>query len=384
MCAKTVHAGIGQLHRGCTPQQVKAEQLEMDPSTPVPPPVPVPAQPQVPIFSIGAILLDEMTMPMTALGNRSEVPNTEESSISTLRSSRNIALLCQSLVKVLSEGPQTRDALASITGFARQRVCTVLSVYKALGLIRESQRRIINAHPGGGTRPNWKQGGAIEWNEPQVRMLQHICFYQRKLIEIRRQRRILRAEEARFLQLVKKRYQVSQNPDAKRPEVPVPSPVNMAVALAGEARPSLSPAAAAAAQRLFTYAAKPTGPMVPFNSAFVSIPRAPALSTIPLPAVMPPAPFSFTHPPLPATSVTIPVPVTAPAPAPSVEGPPSSPAVTPSCLFPTASEAPTPTGSTTPVCSPSAPATPTCSNAASAIALAVAGGDSAPMVVETQ
>ena len=41
-------------------------------------------------------------------------------------------------------GPLTRDELATKTEFARQRVCTVLSVYKAIGIVKDSETKVIN------------------------------------------------------------------------------------------------------------------------------------------------------------------------------------------------------------------------------------------------
>ncbi|KAL0223340.1 hypothetical protein P9112_002730 [Eukaryota sp. TZLM1-RC] len=86
------------------------------------------------------------------------------------RSTRNISLLCLQLSSELQrsdtpDAEKTRDALAIATGFARQRICTVVSVYKAIGLITENRLR----------------KGILEWNVRQSKMLpeakKHIRHY---------------------------------------------------------------------------------------------------------------------------------------------------------------------------------------------------------------
>eukprot|EP01116_Phalansterium_solitarium_P009498 TRINITY_DN2366_c0_g1_i2.p1 TRINITY_DN2366_c0_g1~~TRINITY_DN2366_c0_g1_i2.p1 ORF type:complete len:186 (+),score=10.62 TRINITY_DN2366_c0_g1_i2:64-621(+) len=52
------------------------------------------------------------------------------------RDDRNFSFLCWNVAEQLKQGgPQTRDELSDRTGFSRQRVCTVISVFKAIGLV---------------------------------------------------------------------------------------------------------------------------------------------------------------------------------------------------------------------------------------------------------
>jgi len=60
------------------------------------------------------------------------------------RASRSISSLCYKIINELKTKPQSRDELANSTKFARQRVCTVLSVFKAIGLIKESKKKGIH------------------------------------------------------------------------------------------------------------------------------------------------------------------------------------------------------------------------------------------------
>eukprot|EP01102_Stenamoeba_stenopodia_P004248 TRINITY_DN14579_c0_g1_i1.p1 TRINITY_DN14579_c0_g1~~TRINITY_DN14579_c0_g1_i1.p1 ORF type:complete len:301 (-),score=51.19 TRINITY_DN14579_c0_g1_i1:63-848(-) len=112
-----------------------------------------------------------------------EKPESVSSSSSSCdRASRNICFLCAKLVQELKKGPQTRDQLATATGFARQRVCTVLSVYKAIGLIHDSKKR-----------------GAIEWNQLQEKLLPNLSSHITKVIEMRKENRSLRQKESELV-----------------------------------------------------------------------------------------------------------------------------------------------------------------------------------------
>jgi len=111
------------------------------------------------------------------------------------RSSRNIAFLCARIAEELKKkGPQTRDELSATTGFARQRICTVISVFKAIGLvnIRDSNTR----------------RSEIEWNEHQAKILPNVSTHVNKLLNLRTQYKELREKEQ---DLVKKILEKRQN-----------------------------------------------------------------------------------------------------------------------------------------------------------------------------
>jgi len=97
--------------------------------------------------------------------------STTEQGTHSDRASRNIAHLCTRIAEELRKRPQTRDELSNSTGFARQRICTVISVFKAIGLvnIRDSNTR----------------RSEIEWNEEQAQVLPQASVYTSKLLELR-------------------------------------------------------------------------------------------------------------------------------------------------------------------------------------------------------
>ena len=76
-------------------------------------------------------------------------PAPKSDQIPSDRSARNIAYLCAKIAEELRKRPQTRDELSLSTGFARQRICTVISVFKAIGLVNvkdSNTRRVRNSH----------------------------------------------------------------------------------------------------------------------------------------------------------------------------------------------------------------------------------------------
>ncbi|KAJ3449136.1 hypothetical protein M0812_05280 [Anaeramoeba flamelloides] len=56
------------------------------------------------------------------------------------RSERTIGLLSFTINKILLNGPETREELVKQTNFSRQRVCTVLSIYKCLNLVIDNSK----------------------------------------------------------------------------------------------------------------------------------------------------------------------------------------------------------------------------------------------------
>jgi hypothetical protein len=73
-------------------------------------------------------------------------PAPKSDQIPSDRSARNIAYLCAKIAEELRKRPQTRDELSLSTGFARQRICTVISVFKAIGLVnvKDSNTRRVS------------------------------------------------------------------------------------------------------------------------------------------------------------------------------------------------------------------------------------------------
>ncbi|KAJ3442135.1 hypothetical protein M0812_11865 [Anaeramoeba flamelloides] len=56
------------------------------------------------------------------------------------RSERTIGLLCFTTNKILLNEPQTREDLVKLTHFSRQRICTILAIYKCLNLIIDKSK----------------------------------------------------------------------------------------------------------------------------------------------------------------------------------------------------------------------------------------------------
>ncbi|KAJ3433049.1 hypothetical protein M0812_21999 [Anaeramoeba flamelloides] len=60
---------------------------------------------------------------------------------SALRQSKTISMLSVLVLNELRNGIISRDLISQNTGFARQRICTVLSVFKSLGIVKETGTR---------------------------------------------------------------------------------------------------------------------------------------------------------------------------------------------------------------------------------------------------
>jgi len=118
------------------------------------------------------------------------------------RSSRNIAFLCARIAEELKKkGPQTRDELSSTTGFARQRICTVISVFKSIGLvnIRDSNTR----------------RSEIEWNDQQAKLLPSVGQYVSKILHLRSENKELKAREQDLVRkLLEKRHNSTSSTNA--------------------------------------------------------------------------------------------------------------------------------------------------------------------------
>ncbi|KAJ6231051.1 hypothetical protein M0813_00868 [Anaeramoeba flamelloides] len=92
------------------------------------------------------------------------------------RQSRTISMLGQLVLNELRNGSNTREAISKNTGFARQRICTVLSVFKAIGLVEAY-----------GTRRNLK----IKLNKKQERFLPQFPIYLKQLLKLKQKKRKL-------------------------------------------------------------------------------------------------------------------------------------------------------------------------------------------------
>ncbi len=71
--------------------------------------------------------------------NRPPTPDNQTGARS--RGARKTAQLCHEIKCQLQAGAKTRDELAVMTGFARQRVCTIVTVYRAIGLIVPAEQK---------------------------------------------------------------------------------------------------------------------------------------------------------------------------------------------------------------------------------------------------
>ncbi|KAJ3445661.1 hypothetical protein M0812_11548 [Anaeramoeba flamelloides] len=90
------------------------------------------------------------------------------------RSNRTIGVLGFKLMKLLKEKPYTREALSNLTEFSKQRVCTVLAIYKLLNLVTvDSQTNLYS------------------WNEEQACVIPEIKKYFDTLVAARNSRRLL-------------------------------------------------------------------------------------------------------------------------------------------------------------------------------------------------
>ncbi|KAJ6227464.1 phd zinc finger-containing protein-related [Anaeramoeba flamelloides] len=90
------------------------------------------------------------------------------------RSNRTIGVLGFKLLKLLKEKPLTSEALTNLTQFSKQRVCTVLSIYKLLSLVTLDQETNL-----------------YSWNEEQACVLPEIKKYFDDLVAARNARRLL-------------------------------------------------------------------------------------------------------------------------------------------------------------------------------------------------
>ncbi|KAJ5074258.1 hypothetical protein M0811_00887 [Anaeramoeba ignava] len=116
------------------------------------------------------------------------------------RSDRTIAMLGFLIVDQFSKKEtQKRESLANETGFSRQRVCSVLSVYKSIGLVSEDE----------GSK------GFVKWNNPQSIILPDIEVYTNHLIQVRKKRRNLCIQAILNIQKMRLKYKKLWNLENK-------------------------------------------------------------------------------------------------------------------------------------------------------------------------
>jgi len=118
-------------------------------------------------------------------------PAPKSDQIPSDRSARNIAYLCAKIAEELRKRPQTRDELSLSTGFARQRICTVISVFKAIGLVNVKDSNTRRSE--------------IEWNEQQSKLLPNITAYVHRMLELKQRNRELKEKEEMLVQKLKER-----------------------------------------------------------------------------------------------------------------------------------------------------------------------------------
>ncbi|KAJ3425696.1 hypothetical protein M0812_28141 [Anaeramoeba flamelloides] len=94
--------------------------------------------------------------------------------VKSTRSEKTIGLLTFQICKMLSKGPFTREELQKETGFIKQRISTVLAVYKSINLVSEDK---LTHH--------------IFWNGYQSNFISNSKKYIEHLIKLRNQKRLL-------------------------------------------------------------------------------------------------------------------------------------------------------------------------------------------------
>ncbi|KAJ6235998.1 hypothetical protein M0813_28273 [Anaeramoeba flamelloides] len=97
---------------------------------------------------------------------------------SAQRKSKTISMLSVLVLNELRNGVISRDLISKNTGFARQRICTVLSVFKALGIVKETGTRrtlrvVLNKNKLGNISSLFEQTKAIvSLREKKTQLLQ--------------------------------------------------------------------------------------------------------------------------------------------------------------------------------------------------------------------
>ncbi|KAJ3447720.1 hypothetical protein M0812_00192 [Anaeramoeba flamelloides] len=129
-----------------------------------------------------SILLKTVNQPIETTRNSLTVPlstvcthnNNKDQVSKSNRSEKTIGILTFKICKRLLKGPSTREELQKETGFIKQRIRTVLSIYKAIDLVSEDN----STHH-------------IKWNGYQAKVITDSQKYINHLIKLRNQKRLL-------------------------------------------------------------------------------------------------------------------------------------------------------------------------------------------------
>ncbi|KAJ6228474.1 hypothetical protein M0813_08825 [Anaeramoeba flamelloides] len=121
------------------------------------------------------------------------VPKKEEIQIGDNRQCRTISMLGQLVLNELRNGADSREKISEKTGFARQRICTVLSVFKAIGVVKEF-----------GTRRKLK----IQLNQVQERFLPLCLPHLHELNMLKNEKREMAKETFELLEKLKEKRKV--------------------------------------------------------------------------------------------------------------------------------------------------------------------------------
>ncbi|KAJ6248854.1 hypothetical protein M0813_00007 [Anaeramoeba flamelloides] len=91
---------------------------------------------------------------------------------------RTISMLSLLTIQSLNNGINTREKITQETGYARQRICTVLSIFKGLGIVQEKK----------------KKNRVLKIDQKQNQSLLSIHDLSQKVLELRNKRRKLNAK----------------------------------------------------------------------------------------------------------------------------------------------------------------------------------------------
>ncbi|KAJ3437060.1 hypothetical protein M0812_19131 [Anaeramoeba flamelloides] len=90
------------------------------------------------------------------------------SSHESSRIARTIGVLGFQIIKTLQNSTTKRENISTFSGFSRQRVCTVITIYSAINLIQENSKT-----------------GVISWNKRQARSITDFDLYSKRVIKLR-------------------------------------------------------------------------------------------------------------------------------------------------------------------------------------------------------
>ncbi|KAJ3451452.1 inactive non-canonical poly(a) RNA polymerase protein trf4-2-related [Anaeramoeba flamelloides] len=88
------------------------------------------------------------------------------------RIARTIGVLGFQIIKTLQNSTTKRENISTFSGFSRQRVCTVITIYSAINLVKENSKT-----------------GVISWNKKQARSITDFDIYSKRVIKLRELKR---------------------------------------------------------------------------------------------------------------------------------------------------------------------------------------------------